>query len=111
MNNFQDGAKQDSINLFLGKSILHAKGTIESQSRDEPGYLFMFITMFLFYICKPTRGGGILDLEKYVFLLLCVAIIDLLLSFGSLFDKKIGYKMVSKPSLTYHINENDDHEE
>eukprot|EP01091_Cochliopodium_minus_P013420 TRINITY_DN431_c0_g1_i1.p1 TRINITY_DN431_c0_g1~~TRINITY_DN431_c0_g1_i1.p1 ORF type:complete len:577 (-),score=183.58 TRINITY_DN431_c0_g1_i1:35-1765(-) len=108
LNNFQDGSKQDSIDLFLGKTKFHTKKTIEPQPQDKGGFLLMFIAtlLFLFHLSKPTpTNAGSLNFVQYLLLLIWLPIIFIVWLVSSLFNKKIGYRMTSKPVLTDHIND------
>ena len=108
LNNFSDGEKQDAIDLFLGKSKAQSEKIIEPSSSDNNGFLFLVIAsiLFLFHLSKPTPAtNGSLNIFQFLILTLWLPLIFLIWFISSLFNKRIGTKMVSRAKLTKHLKD------
>ena len=107
LNNFFDSSKQDSIDLFLGKSKLHTKATkAEEPHKESFVWIVIALILSLFHAVKPVpnaRGG--ISVFQFLIILFWLPLIMLLWLIGSLFDKKLGRAMVSKPKLANHVHD------
>jgi len=108
LNNFYDGEKQDSIDLFLGKSKLHTKATKKEDLVDKGSILLTIIStiLILFHLTRPYPSStGAISSFQFVIILFWLPFILLIWLLSSLCNKKIGRKIVSKPSLANHVND------